>query len=391
METKTLRKMKNLLTITAILLAGSSIGQRGVTIPQTASPLAKTEQSVGLSTIQIEYSRPSVVSGRGTDRTGKIWGELVPYELSKATPNFGSGNDFPWRAGANKNTIISFSDDAMVGEKAIPAGSYGFHVVLHEDSTATLIFSSNYSSWGSYYYDETEDVLRVDVKVEATNFNSRLTFDFVDLSEISTTVCLDWENMRFPFKVSFESEEIIYTNISNQLRDQLGFGWEPPFQAAEYCISRDIHLDQAEKWLNRSMASEENFDNVYAKSELFAKQGKDEEAVKLKERALDMSTVTANNYYTVGTSILSKYSSAEEEANKKKYANEALAFFQTANKKFTEELLLTYGLAQSYSATGDFKKAIAETKKTKELTENERTKTFLDGLITKLESGEDIN
>jgi tetratricopeptide (TPR) repeat protein len=383
--------MKNLFTSAAILLAGISFGQRGVTIPQTASPLAKTEQSVGLSTIQIEYSRPSVMSRRGDDRTGKIWGELVPYELSAASPGFGSGNDFPWRAGANKNTVITLSHDAMIEEKAIPAGTYGFHIIPHEDSSATLVFSSNYSSWGSYYYDKAEDVLRVDVQLEATDFNKRLTFDFIDLSESSATVCLDWEYMRFPFRVSFESAEIIYTNISNQLRDQLGFGWEPPFQAAEFCIARDIHLDQAEKWLDRSLASEENFDNTYAKSQLLAKQGKDAEAKELKDKALAMPSATANDYYTVGSTILAKYRSAEDEAAKKKHAGEALAFFQTANKKFDEELLLNYGLAQSYSATGDYKKAIASAKKSKELTESERTKTFLDGLITKLEAGEDIN
>ncbi len=382
---------KVLFIIGALLLAGACFAQRGVTIPQTASPLAKVEQSVGLSTITVEYSRPSVINRRGEDRTGKIWGELVPWELSEGTDTFGSGEDYPWRTGANKNTIITLSHDAMIDEKAISAGSYGFHIIPHEDSTATLIFSSNSSSWGSYFYQKSEDVLRVDVKVVAIESTKRLTFDFVDLSESSATVCLDWENLRFPFTVSFESAEIIYSNISNQMRDQTGFGWEPAFQAARFCIQREIHLDQAEKWLNQSLASEENFDNVYAKSQLLATLDKPEEAQKLKDQALALPTASANDYYTVGGSILGDYRESEDDTEKKKLAAEAVTFFLMANKKFDEELMLTYGLAQSYSASGDYKKAIAQAKKTKELTENERTKTFLDGLITKLEAGEDIN
>src|SRR4051812_6125257 len=75
---------------------------QGVTTPRP-SPAATVQQTIGISTVTVKYSRPSV-KGR------EVWGALVPYGWNVQA--FGAGNKAPWRAGANENTVIQFSHDA---------------------------------------------------------------------------------------------------------------------------------------------------------------------------------------------------------------------------------------------------------------------------------------
>src|SRR6266568_2643504 len=103
-------------------------------------------QRIGLTDITIHYHRP-MVGGR------EIWGKTVPYGKV-------------WRAGANENTTITFSDDVTVEGKPLAAGTYGLHTIPDKDQW-TIIFSKNSTSWGSFSYDEKEDALRVTVKPRA--------------------------------------------------------------------------------------------------------------------------------------------------------------------------------------------------------------------------------
>src|SRR5438132_9090312 len=113
-----------------------------------ASQAAQVKQRVGVTDITITYHRP-VVNGR------KIWGGLVPTGQV-------------WRAGANENTTIEFSTPISVEGKALPAGTYGLHMIPNAD-TWTVIFSKMAVAWGSYSYNQTEDALRVEVKPRTLN------------------------------------------------------------------------------------------------------------------------------------------------------------------------------------------------------------------------------
>ena len=100
-----------LLLISLISLKAVS---QPITTPRTPSPAASVTQTIGISTVAVNYSRPSV-KGR------EIWGKLVPYGWN--VQGFGAGNSAPWRAGANENSTIRFSHDAMVEGKSVPAGT----------------------------------------------------------------------------------------------------------------------------------------------------------------------------------------------------------------------------------------------------------------------------
>ena len=125
------------------------------------SQAAEAKQRIALTDITVKYHRP-LVNGR------KIWGGLVPYGKV-------------WRAGADENTTIEFSDAVSVEGKPLPKGVYGLHMIPNQDSW-TVIFSKTNTGWGSYSYDQKEDALRVDVKPKPlAEQDEALEFEFENL------------------------------------------------------------------------------------------------------------------------------------------------------------------------------------------------------------------
>ena len=108
------------------------------------SQQATVNQRVGLTDIYISYSRPQV-------NKREIRGKLVPYGMNNL--GFGTAEQSPWRAGANENTIIKFTNDITLEGTPVKAGKYGLHMVVHENGDADIILSKNYTAWGSYFYD----------------------------------------------------------------------------------------------------------------------------------------------------------------------------------------------------------------------------------------------
>ncbi|MBK8502244.1 MAG: DUF2911 domain-containing protein [Saprospiraceae bacterium] len=142
------------------LLLASLIATIGSSFAQTLSipPSGDNQKSVvtqhigGLANVTVQYNSPDVTGPSGEDRTGKIWGTLVPYGLTNL--GFGNGNPGPWRAGANENTVITFSNNVLIEGKELKAGAYGLHLIAKESGPWIWIFSNNTSQWGSFFYDE---------------------------------------------------------------------------------------------------------------------------------------------------------------------------------------------------------------------------------------------
>ena len=140
MKTLTLKPFALCLVILG--LCGTVSAQSDLKLPD-ASQAAEVKQRIALTDITVNYHRP-VVNGR------KIWGGVVPYGKV-------------WRAGANENTTIEFTEPVSVEGKPLDKGTYGLHMIPNQDSW-TVIFSKTNTGWGSYSYDQKEDALRVDVK-----------------------------------------------------------------------------------------------------------------------------------------------------------------------------------------------------------------------------------
>jgi len=132
---------------------------------------ARVSQWMGLVEVTITYFSPDIQGPGGEDRRGKIWGDLVPYN---------QGDPYPWRAGANRNTTISFSHDVTVEGQALSAGTYGLHMIP-SPSEWIVIFSHNATSWGSFTYQQEEDALRVTVRPrKASTYAEWLTYEFTE-------------------------------------------------------------------------------------------------------------------------------------------------------------------------------------------------------------------
>ena len=158
-----------------------------------ASLKASVMQTLGTdAVITIVYSRPGV-KGR------EIWGALVPYGMAPGN-KYSENKPFPWRAGANENTIFESNKDLLIEGKPLPAGKYGIHMIPGEKEWV-IIFSKNNSAWGSFAYKQEEDALRVTVTPVKAPFQEWLEFGFDDLAGTSATAYLRWVELKVPFKI----------------------------------------------------------------------------------------------------------------------------------------------------------------------------------------------
>ncbi|NWF89949.1 MAG: DUF2911 domain-containing protein [Ignavibacteriaceae bacterium] len=144
------------------------------------SPKAEVMQVVGLTQINISYSRPGV-KGR------KIWGNLVPYNKV-------------WRAGADEATKITFSKEVKIEGKKLAAGSYSFFVIPNKKEW-TVIFNKVADQWGAFEYNEAEDVLRLKVKPKTAEFEEWLRYDINKMGDYSANICLHWEKLKMNLKL----------------------------------------------------------------------------------------------------------------------------------------------------------------------------------------------
>jgi tetratricopeptide (TPR) repeat protein len=351
--------------------------KKPVSLPRFPSPAASVQQNVGMATIKIDYSRPSVISSEGIDRTGKIWGELVPYDFNFRTAT-SQGRPIPWRAGANENTIIDFSHDAIVEGFPINAGKYGLHMAIHEKEGAMIIFSNNANDWGSFSYDEKDDALRVEVKTKIISQTERLLYSFPQVDKVFAIVALDWEKKRIPFKVEFDVHDIMLGNFRDHLSDTTGLIWKDYNQAANYCANNNINFEEGMRWVEQSISIEENYTNLSTKSVLLSIQGNEVEAEKIKNAALENASATADDYYSYGTALI-----------RMKKPDKAMEIYQRLSKRWPDDWLTAHGLARGYSAKGDYKTALkyeidALAKAP------ERNKGFIENALVKLKQGKGI-
>lgn len=247
-----------------------------VTLPEK-SQMAKTMQRVGITDITVTYSRPSV-KGR------ELWGKMLQYGMNKTF----NGNIIPWRAGANENTTLEFTHDVKIAGKEVKAGIYGLHIILNKDIW-TFILSSNSTSWGSYFYDESEDVLRFDVKPEASDHTELLTFSFDEVKDNSATLTFRWEKIKASFDIDVDVKKHMLVNLRKELRSHDSFGYRSWFQAAEYCYNNRFNYEEALTWVNKSIAQMSLDLNNSLKGSILIELGQKEEGLKFLKIAKDLA------------------------------------------------------------------------------------------------------
>jgi hypothetical protein len=355
MKTLTLKPFAVCLAILG--LGGTVSAQNDLSLPDV-SQAAEVKQRIALTDITVKYHRP-LVNGR------KIWGGLVPYGKV-------------WRAGANENTTIEFSDPVSIEGQPLPKGVYGLHIIPNADSW-TVIFSKTNTGWGSYSYKQDEDALRVNVKPKPlAQSEEALEFEFEDLKPDSTAVTMKWEKVGVPFTVSIKDAEQTLENIRAQLKGRGQFTWQALDEGAQFCLTRKINLDEALRWADASIQNEERFENLSTKADILKALNRPDEAKTTWNHAVEVAT--ASQLYSYGRRLQNQKQSAE-----------AMEIFKEVDKRFPQGVYGDLARARIKSAAGDFAGAASNAKKAQAAAPTDAQKQSIKALIDRLEAKQDIN
>ncbi len=345
------------------------------TAPSGGNKKASVSEQIGLTQVTIHYDRPGVKG-----REGKIWGALVPVGFTD--PGFGSSKSSPWRAGANQNTTIEFSTGVKIEGQPLPAGKYGFFIA-YGDKESTLIFSTNTTSWGHYYYNEKEDALRVKVKPVSLNESVEwLKYEFMNETANSAVVALEWEKLKIPFTIEVDFINDQLASFRSELRNSNGFMWESWNLAASWCVQNNVNLEEALLWADSATSVNFGGDNSFrawsTKAQVLEKLGRGNDAMETMKKAYPLASVTELHQY--GRQLLA------QKKNK-----EAFDVFKTNFDKHPNEFTTLVGLTRGYSALGDYKKALKYATLALPLATDQINKTSVEGMIQKLKEGKDGN
>lgn len=267
--------MKKLVLFTFVLTLMFSVNAQ-IETPQP-SPFTKIEQKVGLTDVTLEYSRPSM-------RDREVFGNLVPYGKI-------------WRAGANKNSIISFSTDAVVGGKTLKAGSYAIFVIPSE-KTWEIVFYNDTNNWGApKKLDDSK--IAAKVKVETMKLPMKVetfTMSFDNLRNDSAELSMLWEDTMANVKFEVATDKAVTASIE---RVMAGPSANDYYAAAVYNISEGKDLNQAKEWMEKamSMMKDPQFYQLRQQSLLYAKLGDKKKAIEVAKKSLEKSKEAGNDDY----------------------------------------------------------------------------------------------
>ncbi|MES2766198.1 MAG: DUF2911 domain-containing protein [Bacteroidota bacterium] len=364
---------KILLLATAVALCTFTASAQ-LTIPDGLNKKASVSEQIGITDVTIHYSRPGMKG-----REGKIWGGLI-HEGFKDL-RFGTSRAAPWRAGANENTTIEISDDVKIEGKPLAAGKYALFVA-YSPNESTVIFSKNSTSWGSFFYDEKEDVLRVKVKPQPLEKSVEwLKYEFINQTPNAATVALQWEELMIPFTIETDYIANQLASIRRELRTRNAFDPDAWADAARFAAVNSTDLPEALHWAEQAtsgMFGEKTFTTLSSKAIILNKMNRTAEADAVMKEAMPMATMQELHNY--GRQLLNQ-----------KRTKEALEVFKMNYDKNPNEFTTMMGMARGYSGTGDFKKALEFAQKAQPKAPDTLNKDNVARLIKLLQEGKDIN
>jgi hypothetical protein len=195
------------------------------------SPAQKIEQTVGLTQVTLEYSRPSM-KGR------KIFGGLE---------DFGK----VWRTGANANTKLTFSTDFMIDGETIKAGTYALYTIPGEKTWDIMLYSDA-TNWGNpAKWDESKVAAKVTVESVSLPMDvETFTITFDNLTNNSAELAIMWENtmVSLPFAVPTDAM------VSKQIKSIMaGPSAQDMYASAVFYLEADKDIKQAQTWIDKAI------------------------------------------------------------------------------------------------------------------------------------------
>ena len=248
---------------------------------QVKTPQASTSQTitqtVGLTNIELSYSRPSM-KGR------TIFGNLVPYNKL-------------WRTGANANTTISFDENVMIGGKIIKAGTYAIYTKPNMTSWEIYFYSDASNSGTPKKWDSEKVVASVKANVDPLSFKiETFTLQIDDITNDSANLGIMWENVYVAVPIRFMTDSQVTKNIASVMNGPSSGDY---YTSAVYYLNADKDIDKAKMWIDKAIEMRENpaFWYYRQQSLIYAKSGDKKGAIKAAKESLKLAKEAGNNDY----------------------------------------------------------------------------------------------
>lgn len=264
-------------TILALAVILSSFGSQAQVLTPQPSPKCTINQMVGLTDVEIEYSRPGT-KGRN------IFGDLVPFGKV-------------WRTGANSNSTISFSEDVVIDGKTLKKGKYALFTLPKVESWE-VIFYSKTDNWGNpEVWDEADVALRATVVPEMLTRNiESLTIDISNLDNNFAYLNIAWEKTLVSLKFEVPTQKMAMASIDKVLAGPSAGDY---FSAAQFYLQSNGDLTKALTYVNKALELKKESPYWYTKlkSLIQAKLGDKKGAIETAKISLAAAKVAKNNDY----------------------------------------------------------------------------------------------
>ena len=244
------------------------------------SPASEVEQMVGLTEIEIEYSRPSM-------RGREVFGNLVPFGKV-------------WRTGADNSTKISFDTDVIISGKTIQSGTYSIFSIPNKESWEIILYS-DVELWGvPRDWSENKIVFSsmFDVKkLKKSNTVETFTISFNDLTNNDVNMSISWENTSVDIKIEVPTRSMVESDINKVLSDNPKSS--DYYAAAVFYRQENINLDKALEWMNKAIEMNESprFWQYRQQSLIMAANDKFADAVDAAKKSLNLAIQADNQDY----------------------------------------------------------------------------------------------
>ncbi|MBX2952969.1 MAG: DUF2911 domain-containing protein [Leadbetterella sp.] len=262
--------MKLIKVLAFSLLTWSATAQ-GIKVP-TKSPLQTIKQEFALSSVEIEYSRPSA-------RGRKIFGDLEAYGKL-------------WRTGANSQTTINFGEDVKVNGKPLKAGKYTILTVIGEQNWKIRFCTPETSVFN---FKEENVVATIDAKPITLPFDiETFTIMFGAQTDNSLEVNIMWERTVVPFTITADIDQKVMAAIDKVMTGDS----KPYFAAASYYLDNGKDLKKALEWANKAVEQQPDaFWVSHTKAKIQAKLGDKKGAIATATQSLAQAKAAKNGDY----------------------------------------------------------------------------------------------
>ncbi|MDT0607334.1 DUF2911 domain-containing protein [Croceitalea rosinachiae] len=267
--------MKKLALFTMAVLFSFTLGAQ-IQTPQP-SPAAKIWQTVGLTEVTVDYSRPSM-------RGRTIFGDLVPF-------------DALWRTGANAYTKISFDKDVAIANQAVKAGTYSVFTKPGKTTWEVFFYTDTEGGGTPAEWDDSKVVAKTTVPALSMEMPvETFTITIDDVTSNSANLGILWENtyVGIPFAVSTDTE--VVQNIEKVMSGPSAGDY---YTAAVYYSSEGKDIAKAKEWMDKAISMTENprFWQLRQQSLILAKAGDKAGAIATAKKSLAGAEEAGNMDY----------------------------------------------------------------------------------------------